>query len=286
MSRFANLEINSNEGSDNEENIVTITEVTPDDDVSVSPLTSTNLKTLGDLSGNRCGECLEQPDPLITEAHKRIAGMTANYHKVTPLNELEAKHLCNFTEYMSEKSQGFFTSLYEETEGSYQGTIASITTWTYGKNPDGSPIYLYISTDESYGSCSGCCGVISEQRDYEEFQWQINNLMKEINELYSLNTGANYKKEKADKIAKLKAELHITIAKYREEVKTYVEFIVDRLKIHRTYNEAAAEIKRNGEYFNVPKFMDAMKKAFPDKEFKKKPTGKKHMLKDFIPSTI
>lgn len=295
MSRFISLEINSSsrKSSISEETVSDVTLV--DENVSsievitnkVSPssnnlaLTAENLLKMGDVSGNvtLCKEILI--DPIITTARKLLFEMTKGYHKITPLTILSIQTLHGFSSYMSDKSKPYFTQLYIASEGDYQGIGVSITTWKYGKNSDGSPLYLYISACEGYGSCSFNDPVESENQFIREICYDIESMIIDVNGLNGrfnenlsvlgleiLKSRYVYKDEndRLQQISVLKTKILNEINRIREYVGSYVKRSINSLSISRSYADAVKHVIRCGN-FHPPKFIDALKGAFPGRDF-------------------
>lgn len=249
-----------------------------------SQLTAENLTKLGDIS---LTENLFQPtlcDPVITTARNLLLAMTKGYHKIKGLRDLDIFHPHQFTSYMSEKTQSYFTELYSDSVGDYSGSAASIYSWKYGKNENGSPLYLYISSTDRYHSCS-CCGCSTQDNTLSTLTDITNHvgiMMEFVNFLNSQVEGRseqykgrlfddmfhwNNETERLSLLSKYKNMITERIADAREFTKTYIENTIKGLIITRSYDEAVRTIKRFDQDFNPPRFLSALKKAFPNKDF-------------------
>lgn len=246
-------------------------------------LTVENLSKLGNICLSVNPFKPKDPDPVITTAINLLFAMTKSYHKIKAIEDLRILRSYEYTSYMSEKTSSFFTELYNETEGDYSGSVASIYSWKYGKNDDGSPMYLYISTVDYYGSCSYCDGHIELCDEFFSIQHSIREMIETIDFLNGkinknvhlwiiANSDKNIIKDENDRLERIsdfKKKINENIIKGRELVRDHVKTIIGSLMITRTYNEAVRKITRCDPSYNPPKFLDALKKAFPNKDFSK-----------------
>lgn len=295
MSRFTCLELDSVSTSEENsvvgdytgvENTVENVDIEENNETSYTEnaqLTAENLTKLGDVS---LAENPFQPttcDPVITTARNLLLAMTKGYHKIKPLRDLDIFHPHQFTSYMSEKTQSYFTELYSDSVGDYSGSVASIYSWKYGKNQDGSPLYLYISSTDRYVGCS-CCGYSPQDNALSTLTGitnHIRTMMETVNFLNSQVEGRTeeYKgrlfhdiiwkdeTERLSLVSKYKKMIAERITEAREFTKAYIENTIKELIITRSYDEAVRKIKRFDQDFNPPRFLSALKKAFPNKDF-------------------
>lgn len=312
MSRFGMLDFNSD--SDNESvNDVNVGEeevqdttgseiAVANDEKSYPKLTIGNLLKVGDISNNRVDNENNAEDSLLKTARELIYNMMKGYGKINPIDRMNIGRFHMFTDYMSEKTKSFFTELYSENDGDWQGEIASIYTWRYGKNPDGSQIFLYISTLESYGSCSGCDMVESLKDQYYDLVHDVKLAMKKISILNGSikQEESNYfryndpiviptdEKQRKTMIFDLKKEIRDGTIAIREFIDDHIFRTVGNLVISRSYNDAVAHIRSGDDQFSPPKFLTALKTAFPNKDFshmeplKLPGQRKKHVLGNYI----
>lgn len=252
------------------------------------PLTSRNLLEVGDFSNNiSCSEVIID-DPLITTARKNLYNMMKGNPWLNHLSELDIYRKHKFICYMSEKSKKYFTKLYYQHDGSWEGQIASIYTWKYGKKDDGSNMYLYISTLDYFGSCSFCDQKIADVEKLEDLYIRINDAHYMISilkgqERLKCYVNDKFKNDRKAQIVKNENIIKKNTKLIREMVKENILSICNDILITKSYNEATKYIIRRSS-FRPPKFYDALKEAFPDKNFShlQSQKNKKILLSDYI----
>lgn len=278
MNRFIDLDFDTSSESSDSNVVDTTNSVTTPEVKSTKKSKAKKFDTLSRENLTKLGEApvekrilceVIETDPLITKAKSKILDMVKNYSKFNPLNKLDIYPDSDFTKYMSQQSSPYFTKLYK---GGYTfgGSDASITTWMYGKNPDGTSLYLYITTVQNHGTCDGCDRLMSYEHS---IRFSVCNIDYKLERIKDMNLGKKSEyfqwKDEKDRIAQitvLKKEVHDDIALVRRKVFDFVSETIGRLKIHKSYNAAVNEIRRSGD-FTPPKFIDALKEAFPGKDF-------------------
>lgn len=299
MSKFAMLDFNSDSDEESTVNEINTEKEVQDSEESYLELTSDNLFKLDNVSNTSIKNRTSNEDSLLKTARTLIYDMMKGHGKITSFDKFRFLRRHNFTEYMSDKTKSFFTELYSGQDGGWQGEFGSIYTWRYGKNPDGSQIFLYISTGEHYGSCSGCDMIKGLEHCFYDLRNENHDAMEKIalfnDGTFLLDSSYSYlfhmkekeqEKEKLKVIAELKESIKNNSYEMKKMIIEHILYVANNLVISRSYNEAVTHVSRYGS-FQPPKFLAALKKAFPVKDFShmehsRIPGQRKHVLGNYL----
>lgn len=241
-------------------------------------LTSTNLLKLGDVSTKSIINGKLDIDHLITNAKKILHDLMKGHTRNPNIREINVMYYVDFLKYMTEKSRNYFTCLHDESISSYTSERAIIYSWKYGKNHDGSPIYLYISFIEGYGTCSLCDFIMNLNEKINSYLYELESYERILDLLKGIKKDYRYSNEEIErsswenkiernsKIDEFKERIWIIKDEIRNIVNEHISDVASRLVISRSYSEAVKHITRY-DNFRPPSLKKALKNAFPDKDF-------------------
>lgn len=232
MNRFSVLNVDSD---DEEMSIISeislekVEEVAHDENSLSLPLTVINLTS----HANRTSTSDSHVEKVAKE---RLFDLTKIYWKITPFNKLKSHRLFDFVKYMSPKAKVFFDKFVHVTDGGWQGEFGSIWSWKYDFDEFGKPIYLYVTSIESYGSCSGCDGFLSLNDHIQYNVWEVDCLIEET------------LKVKGNDLMIIKDKIREIIHKTRSLVENFVRNNISQLKIFTNYYEACNYLKSHIDF--------------------------------------
>ena len=145
-----------------------------------------------------------------------------------------------FVNFLNEKTQQYFNKIVSHNDGDgCSGSFLSMHSWHIGKTDDKKPIYVYITSIEPYGSCSGCDHRLAVVDNINE----IYDYCKYINDIIAIPTTP---KGLLEEVKQLKNGLAHFLKWY---MKQEMLQIFAKLHFHETYQQAKAHVIRSTDSY-------------------------------------